>query len=287
MQLCDHGGERSMTAVADDIWICATCGVEHQRRVEVCAICADERQWVPREGQLWTSLSELAATGHRTVFTVLEPGLLGIAAEPAVGIGQRMHCVITPEGVLLWDPVAFVDAQGIRRVRACGEVIAIASSHPHMFGAQVAWSRALGGVPILVCEPDIGWVAREDTAISAWSGTRTLAPGLRLLQLGGHFPGSCVVHWQDGADGRGVLLSSDTLQANPDRASVTFMRSFPNRIPLSAEVAQRIARALAPLRFDRLYDNFARCIEADAADVVARSAQRHADWVRGEFDALT
>jgi hypothetical protein len=25
-------------------WICATCAVEHAERVEVCAICADERQ---------------------------------------------------------------------------------------------------------------------------------------------------------------------------------------------------------------------------------------------------
>jgi len=39
-------------------WICATCAVEHAERVEVCAICADERQWVPAEGQRWTTLEE-------------------------------------------------------------------------------------------------------------------------------------------------------------------------------------------------------------------------------------
>ena len=33
-------------------WLCRTCGVEHSTASGVCAICADERQWVPSEGQL-------------------------------------------------------------------------------------------------------------------------------------------------------------------------------------------------------------------------------------------
>ena len=36
-------------------WICATCAVEHAERMDVCAICADERQWVPADGQHWTT----------------------------------------------------------------------------------------------------------------------------------------------------------------------------------------------------------------------------------------
>ena len=41
-----------------------------------------------------------------------------------------------------------------------------------------------------------------------------------------------------------MLLASETIQANPDRSSVTFMRSFPNRIPLSGGLVERIARAV-------------------------------------------
>ena len=73
-----------------------------------------------------------------------------------------------------------------------------------------------------------------------------------------------MLHWAAGAGGRGVLLSSDTIHANPDRATVTFLRSYPNRIPLSPAVVERIASAAEQLPFDRLYDNFARGVDTDA-----------------------
>jgi hypothetical protein len=268
-------------------WICRTCAVEHAERPAVCAICADERQWVPAGGQRWTTLEELAAAGHRTVVAELEPGLLGIESSPAVGIGQQSKAVGTPEGVLLWDPIGLVDEDAVRRVRALGEVVAIAASHPHMFGVQVEWSRAVGGPPVLVAEADIGWVARPDPAIQAWSGALEVLPGVTLSQPGGHFPGSAVAHWAGGAGGRGVLLSGDTVFANPDRASVGFMRSYPNHLPLSAAVAERVARHLDGLAFDRLYGNFTNVIDSDARAVVRRSADRHAAWLRGDHDRLT
>ena len=114
-----------------------------------------------------------------------------------------------------------------------------------------------------------------------------LAPGLTLIELGGHFPGSSAVHWSAGAGGRGVLLGSDTIQANPDRVTATFMRSYPNRIPMSAAVVERIASAVEGLGFDRLYDNFGNTIDADADAAVRRSADRYIGWVRGDFDEST
>jgi hypothetical protein len=156
-----------------------------------------------------------------------------------------------------------------------------------MFGVQVEWSNALGGVPVLVSEADAEWVQRPDPAIKIWTGRYEVAPGLALHQVGGHFPGSSVVHWLAGAEGKGVLLVSDTIQANPDRATVTFLRSYPNRIPLSPAVVQRITRAVTQLPFDRLYDNFGRAIERGAAAAVSRSADRYSGWVQGDFDELT
>jgi len=269
------------------MWVCETCGVEHAEAVGVCAICADERQWVPADGQKWATLAELAQVGRRVHVTEVEPDLFGITVEPKVGIGQQTHLVRTPAGNLLWDPVGYLDDDAVTRVRELGDVAAIAASHPHMFGVQVEWSKALGGVPVLVSEADADWVQRPDPAIKTWSGRYEVAPGLTLHQLGGHFPGSSVVHWTAGAGGKGVLLISDTIQANPDRASVTFLRSYPNRIPLSPAVVERMTHAVTQLQFDRVYDNFGRPIEADAAAVVARSADRYTGWVRGDFDRLT
>jgi glyoxylase-like metal-dependent hydrolase (beta-lactamase superfamily II) len=267
-------------------WICATCAVEHAEKVDVCAICDDERQWVPADGQRWTTLEELAADGHRVEVTELEPDLFGITATGKVGIGQTAKLVRTPSGNLLWDPIGYLDDDGVAQVRALGDVAVIVASHPHMYGVQVEWSRALGGVPVLVAEADRAWVARPDPVVETWSGRREVLPGVTLTQPGGHFPGSAVAHWT-GADGKGVLLSGDTVFANPDRRSVAFMRSYPNHLPLSAAVTQRVARALAEFTFDRLYGNFATRVDADAQRVVRRSAERHVGWVRGDFDHLT
>ncbi|WP_199435046.1 hydrolase [Qaidamihabitans albus] len=271
----------------ESFWICRTCAVEHAEKNGVCRICADERQWVPESGQQWTNLTELAAAGYRVEVAELEPDLFGITSSPGAGIGQHTKLLRTPAGNLLWDPIGYLDDDAVRQVRELGEVVAIAASHPHMFGVQVEWSRRLGGPPVLVAEPDLEWVARPDPAIRPWTGKLDVLPGVTMSQPGGHFPGSAVVHWAAGADGRGVLLSGDTIFANPDRRSVSFMRSFPNRIPLSAAVVERVTRHVERFEFDRLYGNFGNSIGSDARRVVRRSADRHIGWVRGDFDHLT
>ncbi|WP_028933260.1 hydrolase [Pseudonocardia spinosispora] len=267
--------------------ICHTCAVEHTDDAQTCAICADERQWVPVGGQRWTTLDELSSEGHRVQLRELEPDLFGVTVEPTVGIGQQAHLVRTADGCLLWDVPGYVDASAVAGVREIGDVVAIAASHPHMYGLQVEWSHALGDVPVLVPEVDLAWVARPDPVVRPWSGTLDLLPGVTLAQVGGHFPGSAVTHWRHGAGGRGVLFGADTIQANPDRVSVTFMRSYPNRIPLSAAVVERVTTAVEVFEFDRLYDNFGRTIDSGARAIVRRSADRYMAWVRGDFDHLT
>lgn len=268
--------------------ICATCAVEHDQPVpDVCPICADERQYVPEAGQQWLTLDELARTGRRTVLEQNEPGLFAVRTEPKVGIGQTSQLLVTPTGSLLWDPVGYVDNSGVESVLEHGPVVAIAASHPHMFGVQVEWSRRLGNVPVLVAEADRQWLGRSGPNVDYWSGTTTITDGLVLHQVGGHFPGSAVVHWAAGANGKGVLLTGDSVFPNPDRRTVAFMRSYPNRLPLSGAVALRIAAQLEGLEFDRIYGNFNNAIRSGAKDVLQQSAQRHAAWTRGDFDHLT
>ena len=88
--------------------LCATCGVESAEPLpETCAICADERQWVPQAGQRWTSTDVHARDGMRVDVVELEPGLWAITSEPGVGIGQRGLLVQTSAGNLLWDPISW------------------------------------------------------------------------------------------------------------------------------------------------------------------------------------
>ncbi len=145
----------------------------------------------------------------------------------------------------------------------------------------------LGDAPVLVAEADAEWIARPSDAIELWSDDLEILPGVLLSQPGGHFPGSAVVHWAAGADGRGVVLAGDTIAPNPDRTSVTFMRSFPNRIPMSAAVVRKVADHVGQYEFERLYGNFDNVIDTDAHTVLQRSADRYIGWVNGDFDHLT
>ena len=268
--------------------ICATCAVEYDLPVPaVCPICADDRQYVAASGQRWTTVAELAAQGHRITVDSPEPGLLSLRTEPAVGIGQTSLLVTTPEGSVLWDPVGFIDDATVDAVRDRGPVLAVAASHPHMFGVQLEWSRALGGAPVLVNREDAGWLGRTGPEVEYWSGTRPIARGVTVHHVGGHFAGSAVLHWAQGADGLGVVLSGDSVFPNPDRRSVGFLRSYPNKIPLSGPVALRIAASLNWLDYDRIYGNFGNVIPSGAPDIVRFSAERHAAWARGDHDDLT
>lgn len=106
--------------------------------------------------------------------------------------------------------------------------------------------------------------------------TRQIGPGLTLIRSGGHFEGSTLLHDASGADGKGDLYVGDNLQVCQDRRYVSFMRSYPNYIPLNATAVERIAAAVAPYRFERVYGAFAhRNVRRDGKEAVARSVSRY------------
>ncbi len=93
-----------------------------------CPVCEDERQYVPDEGQRWTTLDELREA-HRADIREVEPGLAGIGMEPSFAIGQRaLH--VSGDGLrILWDCVALLDEEIQNRVDGLGGVDLIAISH--------------------------------------------------------------------------------------------------------------------------------------------------------------
>jgi hypothetical protein len=260
-------------------YICITCGQQFAESHEPpahCPICEDDRQYVNPLGQSWTTLDELAR-GHQNLVKSLETRLSGISTEPKFAIGQRALLVQTPLGNVLWDCVSLIDAATIKAVEALGGISSLAMSHPHLFGSMVEWSRAFGDAPIYLHADHKPWVQRSDPVIEFWEGeSLELKEGISLHRCGGHFEGSTVLLWPDGAGGKGTLLTGDTMYVAPDRQHVSFMYSYPNFIPLPAPAVDRIINAVMPLRFDRIYGHFFNLeIEADAKNVVRRSAQRY------------
>jgi hypothetical protein len=253
-----------------------------ERPPERCAICDDERQYVPPEGQRWATIAQLKSDGHRIDVRDLEHGLTGIGATPPVAIGQRALLVQTSRGNFLWDCFGFIDDEGIAAVRQRGGLRGIAMSHPHFYGVSVEWSHAFDDAPIYIPSADRVWVMRPDAAIKFWQGTLEPLPGLTLIQCGGHFEGSAVLFWAAGADGLGALLTGDSITVVADRKFVSFMRSYPNVIPLPARVVRRIVASVAPYRFDRIYGGWwDRVIDRDGKAAIDRSAERYIRWIEG------
>jgi hypothetical protein len=258
--------------------ICVTCGTQFAATATPpghCPICEDERQYVGWDGQRWTTLADLCRD-HHNVIKDEEPGLTGVGTHPSFAIGQRALLVQAPSGNILWDCISLLDEPTIAVVRALGGITAIAISHPHYYSSMVEWARAFDA-PIFLHAADQEWVMRHDPAIVFWDGeTRELGEGLTLIRCGGHFAGGTVLHWAAGAGGRGALLSGDILQVVQDRRYVSFMYSYPNLIPLPAATVRRIAAAVTPYAFDRLYGAWwGLAVQVDAKAAVERSAARY------------
>jgi hypothetical protein len=119
--------------------------------------------------------------------------------------------------------------------------------------------------------------------VQHWDGeTFKLWDGITLIRCGGHFPGGTVMHWAGGAQGRGIVCAGDILSVTTDRKWVSFMRSYPNFIPLSAREVTHIGEALAPFAFDVIYGHyFDRVIPAGAKQVVEKSVARYIAAIDG------
>jgi glyoxylase-like metal-dependent hydrolase (beta-lactamase superfamily II) len=271
-----------------DAFICTACGTQYAPSSvppRHCAICEDERQYVPARGQTWTTPASLAA-GHFNSYRQYEPGVIGIGTQPSFAIGQRALVVCTPDGNVLWDCIAMLDPATITLINSLGGLKAIVISHPHFYTTMVEWSRAFGNVPIHLHADDRRWIMRPDPSIRLWEGeTLKLLPDVTLIRCGGHFAGGTVLHWAKGAGGRGVLCSSDIATVTTDRQFLSFMRSYPNLIPLSAKQVTAIAAALEPFRFDTIYGHyFDRVIATGGKRSLELSVKRYVAAISGAYN---
>ena len=259
--------------------ICTACGTEYPAGAppSACPICEDQRQFVPPEGQRWTTPDELAR-GHRVEWTELEPGVHQLVVGPHFAIGQRALLIERPDGNILWDLVALLDGPTRARIAAMGGLAAIAISHPHFYTTNRIWAEAFAA-PVWLHADDACWVQRPHALLRHWRGeTMALGPGLTLIRAGGHFPGGTVLHRADGA---GTLFSGDILQVTPDRM-VSVMWSYPNLIPVDGPTLRRVAAAVQPFDFDAIHGAFpGRTIPTGAETAVARSVARYLAAIGG------
>ncbi len=260
-------------------FICVQCGTQFDETAQPpssCLICEDERQFVHHGGQQWTTLEQLAADHHNRIEDEASH-LLGIGTEPEFAIGQRALLLQSPEGNLLWDCISLLDDETIAWVKARGGIRAIAISHPHFYSSMIEWAERFNA-EIFLHATDREWVMRKSPRIQFWEGTTlSLWDGLTLINCGGHFEGGgAVLHWPAGATGKGALLTGDIITVVQDRHYVSFMRSYPNLIPLGPTAIRRIVERIEPFSFEKICGGWWQAnVLADAKADIARSAERY------------
>lgn len=176
-----------------------------------------------------------------------------------------------------------IDDETIATVQRLGGIAAIAISYPHYYSSMVEWSHAFANAPIYLHAADQEHVMRPDPVIVFWEGdTKPLFGGLTLIRCGGHFEGGTVCHCPCAPYGQWALLSGDIIQVVQDRRYVSFMRSYPNLIPLPAQKVNQVVQAVEPYPFDRIYGAWwDTIVAADAKESVHKSAERYIRAISG------
>ena len=273
-------------------WICRACGTQYPDTAappSECPICEDPRQPVPPSGQAWTTPYEIGQR-HDAAIRILEhdpdgtPLLVGIGCTPGFGIAQRALLVRGPGGNVLWDCIPLLDATVRLAVESLGGIDVIAISHPHYYSTMVDWANTFGA-RLLLHEGDKEWVMRPDPVVEHWSGESLELPqGPTLIRGGGHFEGGTVMHWPEGASGRGALLSGDIITVLPDAKLVSFMYSYPMLLPLPEDEVRRLLAAVEPLAFDRIYGAWwDRVVPSRGKAAVAESGRRYLEALAGRL----
>lgn len=204
-----------------------------------CKICLDPRQFIGPTGQKWTNLEKLIKDGsnplHNEFKEVIPGSLWTFRIQPTFGIGQRAFLIkhANIPGLIMWDCVAYLDDATLDKIDELSHGQGISHmiiSHPHYYSTTATWTAAFPMMKMWLAKEDFyNWYQREDIVTACKKGIshddidvvnriklideeQTLLQedcNVKILLLGGHFPGSLVLLWND------ILFLADTIQIVP------------------------------------------------------------------------
>ena len=238
----------------NDKKICTACGTQFpldSHALELCPICSDDRQSIPEQGQIWTNLHDLSNC-HSVIAKKINDNLYELKMVPSFAIGQRALLVLAPGGNILWDCISLINEPTIEFIKSKGGLKAIAFSHPHYYTTMNDWA-AIFDCPVYIHQSDEQWIFNKGDHINLWTGIeKELWDGIRIINIGGHFPGSSILHIPF-LSPKGVILCGDSFYISPSKKHMAAMYSYPNRIPLPLQEVQRIKKQMLLLEFDTMY----------------------------------
>lgn len=256
--------------------ICTACGTQYPPGAspDICTICNDDRQYIPEAGQSWTSHEELLNTNSVRI-RALNDRVYELEITPQFAIGQRALLILAPQGNILWDCIALLDKATAAFIQSKGGLKAIAFSHPHYYSNMNDWAETFN-CPVYIHQSDEQWIMHKGEHISCWSGEEKLLwDGMRIINIGGHFPGSCILHVPF-LSPEGAVFCGDTMYLSPNKKHLAVMYSYPNRVPLSLHEITRIKNRLEAIPFDTLYGFYSyQNLTEDVKQILKASMERY------------
>lgn len=241
----------------NSLLICRACGTQFFPKVGPpleCPICLDDRQYIPMTGQAWTDLAELN-NNYTVRIKQIRSGLYDLKMDPSFAIGQRALLLESLGGNLLWDCIPLINESTIEFIKEKGGLKAIAISHPHYYSTMNEWA-SIFNCPVYVHQNDKSWIQYMGPHIENWEGEeKFLWDDLKIIRMGGHFPGSCIL-FLPGTQEEGIILCGDTFYLSPSKKFISLMYSYPNHIPLPSNEIGRIRNLCRDLRFQSAYGAF-------------------------------
>ena len=92
----------------------------------------------------------------------------------------------------------------MHQIKSKGGLKAIVISHPHFYTTYAVWAKMFD-CPVYTSAEDESWFCRrlpQETRVSRFvtggvgTSSTEVVKGVTAVKLGGHFPGSLVLHWE-------------------------------------------------------------------------------------------
>ncbi|MCF8245541.1 MAG: hypothetical protein K9J46_10330 [Saprospiraceae bacterium] len=233
--------------------ICATCGTKYPVKYlgNSCLICEDDRQYVPLDGQKWTSSVEIIQK-HAVKIKKLKANLFELVVDPVFAIGQRAILVVSQSGNILWDCIPLLDKKTVAFINEKGGLQAITISHPHYYSNMKDWAETFD-CPIFLPNSEQDFIVNPSDKIQFWKDDLVdFWDGIQLIRIGGHFPGSSVLLLPN-TNRKRIVLCGDTFNLSLSMKHFSVMYSYPNRIPLLIKEIDEIKKKMQHIDFDEIY----------------------------------
>src|SRR5690606_6150960 len=252
--------------MVDDL-VCFTCGTYFPSHFseDICLICDDDRQYLPDEGQVWTNYEEINKN-HTVQVREVTSWLYEITVVPSFAIGQRAFLFVSDQGNILWDCIPLLNDLLKSFIHAKGGIRAIAISHPHFYCNMNDWAEEFN-CPIYLHELDKEWIFNPGKNIHLWDGDeKELITDVKMSNIGGHFPGSCVMHISAFLPA-GFVVCGGRFYNAANRQRISTLYSYPSRVLLRVNELIWSKEKGADLDLDRMIGaSDDQSIHGDAAE---------------------